>query len=210
MKPSASLPVCGLDKELPAWLSEDFGKYRPYIDKDYVSVEMAVDELLEPFSAEVEKKKALKMAKAMEASGDVKKLKAIIQSAEQVINVFKAALKRLESSGTRLKLSISSVYGVPYREVGKLYWDEFEVMLDGLTKEAQRQQMPTAQLTWLVAAVSGNKSELSSWFTGYAREREAEQRDNGVPEHLQRALETGIVLGTVSDAAFSTVRTVRD
>lgn len=83
-------------------------------------------------------------------------------------------------------------------------------MLDELATHERRQQMPVAQLTWLVAAVSGNKSKLKDWYTGHAVVREDEARQNGVPEHLQRALEVGIAQGTVSDAAFATFRMLRE
>lgn len=80
-------------------------------------------------------------------------------------------------------------------------------MLTGLKAEAQRQEAATVQLTWLVAAVSGNKTTLESWHTGYGRERELK---NAMPAHLHRALEVGIKLRKVSDGAFTTMRNLRE
>ena len=80
-------------------------------------------------------------------------------------------------------------------------------MLTNLRTEAQRQQRPMAELSSLVANVTGNKSTTGEWFSGYAADPKPK---SDMPAHLDRALETGLKLGKVSDEAFVTLRSIRD
>ena len=80
-------------------------------------------------------------------------------------------------------------------------------MLENLANEAARQQAPLTQLSWLVASVSGNKSDLKDWHTGYAIKQESNK--SKMPPHLERALEVGLKLKKVSDEAFVTMRQLR-
>jgi hypothetical protein len=88
-----------LGRELPAWRSKLFDEhYRKYFE-DYHQVETAINDLLRPFYAEVDAKKARRQAEALAAAGNASALRAIIRAAEMTLEPFYSALKNLESAG---------------------------------------------------------------------------------------------------------------
>ena len=97
------------------------------------------------------------------------------------------------------------MWKVPYLEVGKLYFDDFLHMLGELAAEDARQQRPVAQLSRITLGKEG--LELENFYTGYAANY---KKTNVMPAHLHRALEIGLKLEKVSDAAFVTMRSLRE
>lgn len=88
-----------LKKTLPEWLSKEFNeKIEPYFEQ-YDLIEEAATDLLQPFFAEQDRKKARRQAKALEASGSADELRALIRATELVLEPMRAALARLESDG---------------------------------------------------------------------------------------------------------------
>lgn len=82
-----------------------------------------------------------------------------------------------------------------------LPWGEFMGLVEDARHEARRQQLQTAQLTWLVGSALGVKNKSpEDWLTGYAKDRDAQ--GSALPGVLQGDLDAGLELNVLSQAAF--------
>lgn len=76
---------------------------------------------------------------------------------------------------------------------------DVETLLEREAEHHARLQMPTAQLTYIVASALGAKdTKPADWLTGFARRPEEQVR-------LHPDLELGLQLGVVSQAAFDSL-----